>query len=81
MSDRVHLPRHDLRKHNVEPMPAWGYDAGMTPFIRCACGLCMGIGDHTVESDGTINPSVWHDVPECGWHVMAILDDWMGYSK
>lgn len=74
--DRINLPRHDLRKHHIDPKPAWGLDAGGTPFVRCECGLCMGMDDHTIESNGEVNPSLWHDVPECGWHVMATLDGW-----
>lgn len=77
--DRVEIP-HDgnMPKFNIEPMPAWGLTPDSRLMIRCACGLVMGLDGHTVEANGDVNPSLWHDEPECGWHVMGRLLDWDG---
>lgn len=76
--ERVEIPRDDVRKDNTEPIPAWGKQTNGLVFIRCACGLCMDLDGHAVESNGDVNPSLWHDVPECGWHVMGRLLGWEG---
>jgi hypothetical protein len=76
MSGLVIIPRTDLRKSFVPPMPAWGRDTSGALFIRCACGICMGIDDHTVDAAGNVTPSLWHDEPGCGWHVWGQLEGW-----
>lgn len=77
MSDRVLIPKTDVRKRFVDPKPAWGRDAGGHLFIRCACGICMGL-DHEIDAEGNVSPSLWHDDPNCGWHVHGRLLDWDG---
>ena len=66
------------RRRNVEPMPAWGLE-GDGVWIRCKCGLVLGIDDHEIAEDGTVSPSIHHSEPgvECGWHVMAKLESWL----
>lgn len=63
-------------KFHVEPMPAWGRSTQGKLYIRCKCGVPMGLEDHTIEDNGTVNPSLHHDDPECGWHVWGTLVDW-----
>lgn len=72
----VLIPRdpNNARKRNVEPMPAWGRNEHGV-WIRCRCGLPMSI-DHEIAADGAVTPSLWHDVPECGWHIHGKLEDW-----
>jgi hypothetical protein len=77
----IEIPFTEYRKSFVEPIPAWGREASGTVFIRCACGKCIDLRKHTIAADGTVSPSVWHDSPECDWHVWAKLKDWQsGYS-
>ncbi len=74
--DRIRIPKtDDHMKDNVEPSPAWGWDARGHIFIRCICGECCLI-DHEILPNGDVNPSLWHDDPKCGWHIMATLDGW-----
>lgn len=83
MSDVVQIPRVPVRRSFVDPKPAWGRDSGGTLFLRCACGLCMGLDDHTVAADGTVSPSLHHPDDAhggCGWHVFGRLLDWDGGS-
>lgn len=65
----------NARKRNVEPMPAWGRSEGGDVWIRCKCGTPMSL-DHEIAADGTVTPSLWHDTPECGWHVHGKLEGW-----
>jgi hypothetical protein len=87
--DRIQIPRTSARKSyhtsttrkpNVDAdsvCPAWGIDSGGTVFIRCACGMCMDL-QHTIEPNGDVNPSIFHDRDGCGWHVMGTLVGWDG---
>lgn len=78
MDERIRIPRTDTgRKFFVEPMPAWGRDASGKLFLRCACGKCMGL-EHEIAPNGDVNPSLWHDEQDCGWHVWGTLEDWDG---
>lgn len=72
----IEIPKTNFRKSFEEPMPAWGKDKQGKLFIRCECGKCMGLDNHTVSDDGTVNPSLHHDEPDCGWHVWGKLLDW-----
>jgi len=76
MSDIVQIPRAFQRKRNVEPMPAWGRTDAGDLWLRCRCGLPMGLDHHRVAADGTVSPSLHHDEPQCGWHVFGRLLDW-----
>jgi hypothetical protein len=29
-----------------------------------------------ISDDGTVTPSIWHDVPDCGFHVFGKFADW-----
>lgn len=62
-------------KANSEPKPAWGRFAGGEAWVRCQCGQVLYL-DHDVAADGTVSPSLWHDEPGCGYHVMATLQGW-----
>lgn len=73
---RVLIPKTDFRKSHVDPSPAWGRDASGELFIRCKCGLCMGLDGHMVDDNGDVNPSLHRDEPECGWHVHGTLVGW-----
>jgi hypothetical protein len=73
---RVVIPKTDLRRSFADPSPAWGREKSGELFIRCQCGLCMGLDLHTVEPNGDVSPSLHHDDPKCGWHVYATLADW-----
>lgn len=72
--DRLIIPRDDTRKDNIDPTPAWGFDAGGSLFIRCACGLCLNI-DHYTNINGDVTPSILHDPSEGGWHEWVTLED------
>jgi hypothetical protein len=74
--NRILIPKSEPRRSHVQPSPAWGREASGELYIRCACGLCMGLDRHTIEPNGEINPSLLH--PECGWHVYGTLADWTG---
>lgn len=78
--DRISIPRTEHRKRFIDPKPAWGRDATGELFIRCACGIVMGL-DHEIAENGDVNPSLFHDSPECGWHVMGTLQNWDGGRK
>ena len=76
--------------HNVGPkeQPAWwisrdpdlvkAYGNGNdgVVLVRCNCGLTIRMLGQVIEADGTVTPSIWHDVPECGWHIFGEFDDW-----
>ena len=72
----LEIPRTKYRKSFVEPIPAWGKEQSGIIFIRCKCGKCIDLGRHTISVDGVVSPSVWHDDPECGWHVWVKLKDY-----
>lgn len=64
----------------AEP-PVWW--AGKDTFgNRCVlltcggCGVAVHLSGWTVADDGTVSPSVWHNEPQCGWHVFIRLLDW-----
>lgn len=86
--DRIEIPRTTGRKsyhrHGRVPgpqddatSPAWGIDESGEVFIRCACGMCMGLDHHTIDSNGDVNPSLWHDGDDCGWHVWGRFLGWI----
>jgi hypothetical protein len=53
-----------------------GYGREDVLLLRCECGRIIRILEHHVATDGMVRPSIWHDVPECGWHVMGQLTGW-----
>jgi hypothetical protein len=75
--ERVLIPKTLGRKSFIDPSPAWGHDAAGMLFIRCKCGRCMNMDEHTVDGEGNVNPSLFHDEPCCGWHVWGKLDEWI----
>src|SRR5882762_8866810 len=77
MSGRIIVPFTEHRKSFEHPAPAWGRDKGSGEiFIRCGgCGKCIDL-DHQVAANGDVTPSVWHDSPDCGWHVHITLEGW-----
>lgn len=82
MSDRVQIPHTDIELggKNIEPTPAWWKDEDGFVLMRCACGDLAGLNTHEIDSDGNVNPSIWHDESEggCGWHVWGRLLGWNG---
>lgn len=80
MSDRVHIPRSEEHRggKDIKPSPAWWWSEGLNDepviWMRCACGRLMELDGHIVEPNGDVNPSIFHDAPECGWHVFGTLD-------
>jgi hypothetical protein len=46
--------------------------------LRCNCGKVIRLLDHRIAADGTLSPSIWHDIPGCGWHVFGKLQGWDG---
>lgn len=82
--DRVSIPHTEDERGGkaIQPSPAWWWAEGLNDepvvWMRCACGQIMGIGQHTIEANGDVNPSLHHDVPECGWHVFGRLAGYEG---
>lgn len=89
--DRVKLKRAALGPYGTferKGAPAWdlsrdpkfvaehGNGQESVLVLRCDCGKIIRLLGHTVADDGTLSPSLWHDVPECGWHVMGRLEGW-----
>jgi hypothetical protein len=72
----VSIPHDTTCKRNVDPKPAWVRDSKGRLFIRCECGLLMGLTHHSIAADGTVSPSLYHAEPQCGWHVWGRLEDW-----
>ena len=54
----------------------YGNGHAAVPVLRCNCGKIIRLLDHHIAADGSLTPSVWHDVPGCGWHVWARLEGW-----
>lgn len=83
MAEHITIPKTEVRMGGpaIEPRPAWFKENGFT-YLRCACGHLLTIdthnGTHAIAGDGKVTPSLWHDVPECGFHVFGTLDGWEG---
>lgn len=80
--DRVKIPHTDIQLGglNVQPSPAWWLDEDGYIWMRCACGDLAGLGNHTIEPNGDVNPSIFHDWG-CGWHVWGTLEGWKVKGK
>lgn len=66
-------------KREKPPAPGWSRREDGALRVRCACGLWMGMTNHTIDEDGTVFASWYHpagDMMDCGWHVMARLLEW-----
>jgi hypothetical protein len=68
-------PAWDL-SHDPELVAAHGQGRDSVLVLRCDCGKIIRMLGHEIAADGTVSPSVWHDVPGCGWHVFARLEGW-----
>lgn len=79
--------RFVFKKHpGREEGPEWPYESGgywklwVHGRVLLCCPKCKRPssvhGSHEVLPDGRIEPSVWHDVPECGFHEWCRLEDW-----
>ena len=44
--------------------------------VRCNCGLVIRMLGQVIAADGTVTPSIWHDVPGCGFHVYGRFEGW-----
>lgn len=75
MSERVVIPYTTDKRGGayVQPSPAWFWANEETIWVRCACGQIMSLADHEIAPNGEITPSLWHDTPDCGWHVFGTL--------
>lgn len=62
--------------HNPELVKAYGKGNDGVLLIRCNCGLTIRMLGQKISADGIVSPSIWHDVPECGWHVWGRFADW-----
>jgi len=87
----VQIPHATLGAyHSVGPrnQPAWdishdpqlvkqygGNNKGVL-LLRCQCGQVIRLLGQHVSADGKVAPSLWHDVPQCGWHVWGTLEGW-----
>ena len=88
---RVSFARESVGKyHSVGPkgQPAWEIsrdpalvaafgngNAGVV-LVRCDCGLVIRMLGQVIDEQGLVTPSIWHDVPECGYHVHGRFADW-----
>ena len=63
------------------PRPSWGVayiDKKTVPSFLCVCGMRGALIEHDVKKDGTVDPSVIHDV--CGFHDHIKLEHWPGWD-
>jgi len=89
--ERVSFAHEDVGAyHNTGPRgrPAWwiSRDAAVVKafgngnngvvLVRCNCGLTIRMLGQKIDTDGMVAPSIWHDVPECGYHVWGRFADW-----
>jgi hypothetical protein len=73
----INIPKTNYRKSFVDPIPAWGKDKDNNIFIRCNCGKCINLSPvHTIDNDGNVSPSIFHNETNCGWHIYGKLMDW-----
>lgn len=73
--EQTGAPAWDLST-DPELVAQHGAARGEVLVLRCDCGKIIRLLGHRVAADGTVTPSLWHDVPECGWHVHGRLDGW-----
>jgi len=82
MSERVSIPHTDIELGgpNIQPSPAWWIGQNNIVFMRCACGGLLTLQGHDIESNGDVNPSIFHpkEWAGCDWHVWGHLEDWHG---
>ena len=53
----------------------------LKPLLYCKCGQVFGLGNHSIDIEGNISPSVWHrDNNGCGFHEYLKLDGYTGKS-
>jgi hypothetical protein len=84
VAEHIIIPKTDVRMGgpSIEPRPAWFKDEHGFVWLRCECGHILNIDTHNhthaIGPDGVVTPSLWHDVPECGFHVFGTLDGWQG---
>jgi hypothetical protein len=89
--DRVSFLHKDVGGyHNQGPtgQPAWwisrdpklvqqyGFGNDGVVLVRCNCGLTIRMLGQVISEDGLVTPSIWHDVPECGFHVYGKFEGW-----
>ena len=88
---RVNFKHEKLGEyHSIGPKgsPAWdisydpttvqkyGHGNPGVVLVRCNCGLVIRMLGQQISADGTVSPSIWHDVPECGWHIWGKFEGW-----
>ncbi len=63
--------------------PSWKAELGyggeyshITVWMKCPNGHIGNLGDHEIEEDGTVTPSVMCDSRDCHFHDMVKLMDW-----
>lgn len=82
----LHDAEGDWLEGKDQPKPRWWPDANGDPLIRCGeCGGMSGL-QHEIAADGTVSPSIWHDVKYkgkqfCNWHVFGKLEGWTGGAR
>ena len=64
--------------HNAKDDPRWDFFEGVDtkPQVRCQCGVWLDLEEFHINEEGIIIPGLTHQ--ECGWSVMAQLEDWPG---
>ncbi len=60
----------------VDPPVWWRADDGSILITCGGCGIVTGLPGWDIAADGTVTPSIWHNEPQCGWHIWARLLDW-----
>lgn len=77
--ERINIPKIlDIIKEakaGTIQKPAWYFMGQGRVILVCQCGETMML-NHEISEDGTVSPSIWHDVPECGWHIYGKLNDY-----
>lgn len=63
---------------NAVPLTWWPGTANgkRTATAVCDKGHAASLDDHTIQPDGTVQPSLVCPIEDCGWHVMARLEGW-----
>lgn len=74
------LPPDDTPGRPRWPTEAGGYWRMWRDRVYLSCPRCelpaALSAQHRVEADGRVEPSVFHDAPECGFHEFVMLEGW-----
>ena len=74
--NRISIPKVDDIHSDDAPAPSWSLWRGRV-LLRCNCDHVTTLAEgHTIDDQGNVNPSIFHDVDYCGWHLWGKLENW-----